>query len=161
MDPETQKEIKSWTFEQLRRWSQDRGVFTLDFGDWADDYLTLQTSEGEALSALIAGYIDIILKRRVDVDRVVDSDSDEIADVEHLAGDFNFASMGVTAGFTQGYQGNVGMPVSRGPGQQSSFMAQEPNTMSQSGGEGMPGPNNAANQPVLPPSSKINVVDMV
>lgn len=52
MDAETQKEIKSWTYDQLRRWSQNRGVFTFDFGDWHGDYLTLQTDEAEALSAL-------------------------------------------------------------------------------------------------------------
>ena len=35
--------------------------FTLDFGDYS--YYSVQTTEGELISRLIAGYIDIILKK--------------------------------------------------------------------------------------------------
>jgi len=46
----------------LRRWAPTANTFTLDFGDFEDDYLVFQTTEGEAISTLIAGYIDILLK---------------------------------------------------------------------------------------------------
>ena len=34
-----------------------------DFGDHSDSYYSVQTTEGEQISQLIAGYIDIILKK--------------------------------------------------------------------------------------------------
>jgi len=34
-----------------------------DFGDYADDYYAVQTTEGEQIAQLISGYIDIILKK--------------------------------------------------------------------------------------------------
>jgi hypothetical protein len=36
----------------------------LDFGDYQDDYFSFMTDEGEAISQLIGGYIDILLKKR-------------------------------------------------------------------------------------------------
>jgi talin len=46
------------------RWAASPTTFTLDFGDHEDDYMLLQTTEGEAISSLLAGYIDILLKKR-------------------------------------------------------------------------------------------------
>ena len=34
-----------------------------DFGDYSDDYYSVQSTEGEQISQLIAGYIDIIVKK--------------------------------------------------------------------------------------------------
>ena len=34
-----------------------------DFGDYLEGYYSVQTPEGEQISQLIAGYIDIILKK--------------------------------------------------------------------------------------------------
>ena len=34
-----------------------------DFGDYLESYYSVQTNEGEKISQLIAGYIDIILKK--------------------------------------------------------------------------------------------------
>jgi talin len=38
--------------------------FTLDFGDYSEKYYSVETMEGEQISRLISGYIDIIIKRR-------------------------------------------------------------------------------------------------
>ncbi len=39
-------------------------IFLLqDFGDYQDGYYSVQTTEGEQIAQLIAGYIDIILKK--------------------------------------------------------------------------------------------------
>lgn len=38
-------------------------MFLQDFGDYSDEYYSVQTQEGEQISQLIAGYIDIILKK--------------------------------------------------------------------------------------------------
>jgi hypothetical protein len=35
----------------------------LDFGDYSDQYYSVQTTEAEQILQLIAGYIDIILKK--------------------------------------------------------------------------------------------------
>lgn len=37
--------------------------FAQDFGDYATAYYSVQTHEGQQISQLIAGYIDIILKK--------------------------------------------------------------------------------------------------
>lgn len=38
-------------------------LFFQDFGDYQDGYYSVQTTEGEQIAQLIAGYIDIILKK--------------------------------------------------------------------------------------------------
>lgn len=37
--------------------------FHQDFGEYQESYYSVQTTEGEQISQLIAGYIDIILKK--------------------------------------------------------------------------------------------------
>ncbi|XP_035914111.1 talin-2 isoform X3 [Anopheles stephensi] len=62
---ETTKEImKSWPLTTVRRWGASPNTFTLDFGDYADSYYSVQTTEAEQIVQLIAGYIDIILKKK-------------------------------------------------------------------------------------------------
>lgn len=79
----------------LRRWAASGNTFTLDFGDYEDDYFIVQTGlffvfyflnlnlnfsfllfldEAESISQLIAGYIDIILKSRSDASTLVTDD---------------------------------------------------------------------------------------
>lgn len=48
----------------LKRWATAPTTFTLDFGDHHDEYIVLVTNEGESISSLLGGYIDIILKKR-------------------------------------------------------------------------------------------------
>ena len=55
--------LKTWPLTTVRRWAASPKSFTLDFGDYSDSYYSVQTTEGEAIGALIAGYIDIILKK--------------------------------------------------------------------------------------------------
>lgn len=38
-------------------------LFLQDFGEYQESYYSVQTTEGEQISQLIAGYIDIILKK--------------------------------------------------------------------------------------------------
>ncbi|MEE6527367.1 hypothetical protein FKM82_028700, partial [Ascaphus truei] len=40
-----------------------------DFGEYQESYYSVQTTEGEQISQLIAGYIDIILKKKQSKDR--------------------------------------------------------------------------------------------
>jgi hypothetical protein len=68
----------------VRRWAASPNVFTLDFGDYQDQYYSVQTTEGEQISQLIAGYIDIILKRRQRKERFGDDGNEEEAMEEDL-----------------------------------------------------------------------------
>lgn len=97
------------------------------------------------MSQLIAGYIDIILKTRVDTDRVVSDDDDDVAEEEMMSGQFGIASMGMTMSHTNPYGMGAGQPAMNDPGAQYS--------------RSYPGPNNPGNSQ-LPGSQRVNVVDM-
>jgi talin len=64
MDDETKEITKEVRLSHLRRWAPAPTTITLDFGDHDSEYSIMETSEGEAISALIAGYIDILMRRR-------------------------------------------------------------------------------------------------
>nr|KAJ3421186.1 Talin-1 [Polyrhizophydium stewartii] len=64
MDIETKEVLGEWKLTQIRRWAATAKNFTLDFGDYSENYYNVETTEGEQISRLIAGYIDIIVKKR-------------------------------------------------------------------------------------------------
>ena len=64
LDENSKEILKTWPLSTVRRWVAAPRVFTLDFGDYQDQYYSVQTNEGEQISKLIAGYIDIILKKK-------------------------------------------------------------------------------------------------
>lgn len=82
LDMETKEVITEWKLTQLRRWAASPNSFTLDFGDYAEAYYSVQTTEGEQISQLISGYIDIILKKRKEMEKVVVEDEIEETSVE-------------------------------------------------------------------------------
>ncbi|KAI3637909.1 hypothetical protein MIR68_004558 [Amoeboaphelidium protococcarum] len=82
MDAETKEIVKIWPLTTLRRWAAAQNSFTLDFGDYADSYYSVQTNEGEKISQLIAGYIDIILKKRKDAERNTADEDEQVAIAE-------------------------------------------------------------------------------
>ncbi|KAJ3025177.1 UNVERIFIED_CONTAM: Talin-1 [Siphonaria sp. JEL0065] len=82
LDVETKDIIKTWPLTQLRRWAAAVNSFTLDFGDYADAYYTVQTTEGEQISQLIAGYIDIILKKKKEADKVLHEEEEVLMTTE-------------------------------------------------------------------------------
>ena len=84
LDEKTKEILKTWPLTTVRRWAASPNVFTLDFGDYQDQYYSVQTTEGERISQLIAGYIDIILKRRQRKERIGDDGNEEEAMEEDL-----------------------------------------------------------------------------
>lgn len=64
VDADSKGILKTWPLTTVKRWGASMNSFILDFGDYSDKYYIVQTSEGEQISQLIAGYIDIIVKRR-------------------------------------------------------------------------------------------------
>lgn len=63
LDEKTKEILKTWPLTTVRRWGASPNTFTLDFGDYSDEYYSVQTTEAEQIQQLIAGYIDIILKK--------------------------------------------------------------------------------------------------
>ena len=61
MDPETKEIIKAYPLTSIKRYSHSANSFTVDFGNHATGYYTVQTTRGAEISALLDGYIDILL----------------------------------------------------------------------------------------------------
>lgn len=64
LDEKTKEILKTWPLTTVRRWGASPNTFTLDFGDYSDQYYSVQTKEAEQISQIISGYIDIILKKK-------------------------------------------------------------------------------------------------
>ncbi|KTF79870.1 hypothetical protein cypCar_00020948 [Cyprinus carpio] len=63
VDEKTKDVVQEWPLTTVKRWAASPKSFTLDFGEYQESYFSVQTTEGEQISQLIAGYIDIILKK--------------------------------------------------------------------------------------------------
>ena len=61
--------LKAWPLTHVRRWAASSTTFTLDFGGFEEAYLTFLTNEGQAMSKLVAEYVDVILNQRKAEDR--------------------------------------------------------------------------------------------
>ena len=48
-----------------------------DFGDYSESFYSVQTTEGETISQLIAGYIDIIMQKKKPIHADVPEENDE------------------------------------------------------------------------------------
>jgi talin len=118
MDAETNEVLQTYPLTHLRRWAASGKTFTLDFGDYEDDYFIVETDEGENISQLIAGYIDIILKARSDATTIVEDDDSNVADVTTVAPIRAMATRVQTSSTTKGGVGGKAVPgQSGGPGQ--------------------------------------------
>uniref|UniRef100_A0AAV2L6Y2 Talin-2 n=1 Tax=Knipowitschia caucasica TaxID=637954 RepID=A0AAV2L6Y2_KNICA len=69
VDEKTKEVVQDWPLTTVKRWAASPKSFTLDFGEYQESYYSVQTTEGEQISQLIAGYIDIILKKKQSKDR--------------------------------------------------------------------------------------------
>ncbi|XP_076439084.1 talin-1-like isoform X2 [Babylonia areolata] len=79
VDEKTKEIMKTWPLTTVRRWAASPNSFTLDFGDYSDSYYSVQTTEGEQISQLIAGYIDIILRKKKAKDHLgIDGDENSM-----------------------------------------------------------------------------------
>ncbi len=96
MDPETKEVLTEYPLTHLKRWAASPNSFTMDFGDYHDQYYSVLTNEGEAISQLISGYIDIILKTRKDAARFQDDGDTEVALEEQVTPTKGMALQSVT-----------------------------------------------------------------
>uniref|UniRef100_H3CSI7 Talin 2a n=1 Tax=Tetraodon nigroviridis TaxID=99883 RepID=H3CSI7_TETNG len=65
VDERTKDVVQEWPLTTVKRWAAS----PKDFGEYQESYYSVQTTEGEQISQLIAGYIDIILKKKQSKDR--------------------------------------------------------------------------------------------
>jgi talin len=72
--------------EHVKRWANSDTTFTLDFGGHRSEYYTVLTNEGDAIGKLLAGYIDILMKKRRDAGIVLQDEGEEYAQLEDVAG---------------------------------------------------------------------------
>jgi len=82
LDAETKEVEHEYPLTHLRRWAASPASFTLDFGDYEEEYVSVVTNEGESIAQLLAGYIDILLKRRKETGATVEENGTDVAVVE-------------------------------------------------------------------------------
>lgn len=80
----------------LKRWAATGETLTLDFGSHDEEYTILITPDGEEMSSLIAGYIDILINKNKQQNRDDEDDEVPIAQTTNIS---NFS--GISA-FGQG-----------------------------------------------------------
>jgi len=145
VSPESGKVEKEWTWAKMRRWQCVKTKFTLDFGDSEEEYLNLETEYGETMAQLIAAYIEMILKARTDVERVIEDDDDDVAEATEMDARYGYAHTGITSSITNNYGQSASSGASMGPNG-----IQYP---------GMPA-SSAMNTQQFPRSNKINITDL-
>ena len=148
VDPDDHTVIKEYPLKHLKRWAARVNTFTFDFGDHEDDYYMVQTTQGDAISQLIAGYIDIILKARREAVRQQEEDGASYANAESISHASGVA-MGTT---TAAYSAMLAPGMQLNPGSPHAAMYQN---------FAMPGMQaGQINTKALPKSQKVNVIDL-
>jgi len=102
IDNETKAILEQWPLTTLKRWASTEGTITLDFGSYADEYIIFATEKGEAITSLISGYIDIILKSRRDANKMIETGEGEIANIEKIGIIGNQGVMSTTTSYYSG-----------------------------------------------------------
>ncbi|KAJ3121843.1 Talin-1 [Nowakowskiella sp. JEL0407] len=112
LEVETKEILVEWKLTTLRRWAASPTSFTLDFGDYSNSHYSVQTNEGEAISQLIAGYIDIILKKRKEASKTALIIEDEQATVEEYVKPGKATNIGVvSSGQKQAVETKISTPA--------------------------------------------------
>eukprot|EP01087_Luapelamoeba_hula_P023545 TRINITY_DN867_c0_g1_i1.p1 TRINITY_DN867_c0_g1~~TRINITY_DN867_c0_g1_i1.p1 ORF type:complete len:2538 (-),score=652.11 TRINITY_DN867_c0_g1_i1:59-7672(-) len=118
VDPDDREVKEEYPLTHLKRWAAAPASFTFDFGDYREEYLSVQTAEGEAISQLLAGYIDILLKRRKDGGVVVEEEEGELAHEEIVGAIQGTAAHSITTTEFGGGLGDGGSTAKLGGGGQ-------------------------------------------
>ena len=68
-DEATKEFLKTWPLTAVRRWAATATTFIVDFGGFEDSYLSVQTTQGQELSKLMADNVDAVLNQKKQSDR--------------------------------------------------------------------------------------------
>lgn len=161
MDFETREIVKEWPIEQLRRWAATSNSFTLDFGDWSDDYFVVKTDEGEQMSKLVAGYIDLILKTHAEANRMAEEDDAQEAQIGSVAMAAGQAFNSITQSYTASMGQGMAVPGAMNVAQQVPGVSRNPNMQGFAvGGVGGGSAGLSVTSMAYPQAQKLNVVDI-
>eukprot|EP00117_Sycon_ciliatum_P031795 scpid3878/ scgid24807/ Talin-1 len=113
VDEKTKKILKVWPLTKLKDWAASTKAFTLNFGEHADGVYSVQTLEGETMSQLIGGYIDIIIKKTHESENpLMDDESSEVVSaMSILPGHATVVEYANGAGPNQGSLANQSSPL--------------------------------------------------
>ena len=64
LDERTKEIMQTWPLEQVKRWAATQNIFTIDFGDYSEGFYSVQTPDGDKISEIVAGYIDLLAKNK-------------------------------------------------------------------------------------------------
>lgn len=67
LDPSSKAVLETYDLDNLRRWAGAPMTFTMDFGDTAGQFLSLQTEEAGVISQAVADVIDTFKKQAQDM----------------------------------------------------------------------------------------------
>ncbi len=78
--------VQTFPLKHIRRWAAGTNSFTIDVGQYKNEYVTVQTTkeDAEEMSKLISGYVDLLLKRQREGRVQCETDDAELAKVEEL-----------------------------------------------------------------------------
>lgn len=120
LDEKTKEILKTWPLTTVRRWAASPNTFTLDFGDYSDQYYSVQTTEGEQIAQLIGGYIDIILKKQKAKDHIGIEGDDGLTLMEEIVSPYKASIMqhggSVAPGAQSVEQDSISIPAVMRPG---------------------------------------------
>ncbi|KAM7533362.1 hypothetical protein Aperf_G00000120428 [Anoplocephala perfoliata] len=123
VDENTKEVLQTWPLTRVRRWAATANLFTLDFGEYSPDgNYVMQTTEGEQISQLISGYIDIILRRKKKPDALLNEGGDSNIILEENVGPSRAEIISNVGTLGRGYNVSAGYVATEGyPGQASTF----------------------------------------
>lgn len=112
VDEKTKEFLQVYPLECVKKWAASPNTFTLDFGDhFKEPLYTMQTSEGENIARLIAGYIDIIMKRKRAKEFSAIDDDEESPMLEEIISPSKATVIQLNkTNISSGTTGNVGLP---------------------------------------------------
>ncbi|KAL5963120.1 Talin-1, partial [Taenia solium] len=123
VDENTKEILQTWPLTRVRRWAATANLFTLDFGEYSPDgNYVMQTTEGEQISQLISGYIDIILRRKKKSDAFVNESDDSNVIFEENVGPSRAEIISNVGTVGRRFNVSAGCVATEGyPGQASTF----------------------------------------
>uniref|UniRef100_A0AC35TRB9 FERM domain-containing protein n=1 Tax=Rhabditophanes sp. KR3021 TaxID=114890 RepID=A0AC35TRB9_9BILA len=70
LNKSTKEVIQEYPLEQILNWANSSNTFVFNFGDYREGVYSVATKDGDKIGTLLAGYIDIIIKKRLAKDHL-------------------------------------------------------------------------------------------
>ena len=80
LDERTKEIMQTWPLESVKRWAATQNIFTIDFGDYSQGFYSVQTTEGDKISSMVASYIDLMKKLKAQEAEIEQGSEQDIID---------------------------------------------------------------------------------